>query len=81
MRRCTSRAILELDHPTVGATDPISTYEEIKALVAARLHEIPKLTKRILRVPFDLAWPVWVDDPEFDIDEHVLRAGLPVAGR
>lgn len=72
--------ILELDHPTVGATDPISTYEEIKALVAARLHEIPKLTKRILRVPFDLAWPVWVEDPEFDIDEHVLRRSCPSPG-
>ncbi|HEV3212915.1 MAG TPA: wax ester/triacylglycerol synthase family O-acyltransferase [Acidimicrobiales bacterium] len=73
-------AVLELDHPAGGPVDPITTFDEIKALVAARLHEIPKLTKRILRVPFDLAWPVWVEDPEFDIDEHVLRRSCPSPG-
>jgi diacylglycerol O-acyltransferase / wax synthase len=73
-------AILELDHPSRGPVDPLTTFEEIKALVASRLHEIPKLTKRILRVPFDLAWPVWVEDPEFDIDEHVLRRSCPSPG-
>jgi diacylglycerol O-acyltransferase / wax synthase len=73
-------AVLELDHPAEGPVDPITTFEEIKSLVAARLHEIPKLAKRILRVPFDLAWPVWVDDPEFDIDEHVLRRSCPSPG-
>jgi diacylglycerol O-acyltransferase / wax synthase len=73
-------AILELDPPGNGPTDPIATFDEIKALVAARLHEIPKLTRRILRVPFDLAWPVWVDDPEFDLDEHVIRRACPSPG-
>jgi WS/DGAT/MGAT family acyltransferase len=73
-------AVLELDHPASGPVDALTTFEEIKALVAARLHEIPKLTKRILRTPFDLAWPVWVDDPEFDLDEHVLRRACPSPG-
>jgi diacylglycerol O-acyltransferase / wax synthase len=73
-------AIMELDHPARGPVDPILTFEEIKALVSSRLHEIPKLTKRIMRVPFDLAWPFWVEDPEFDIDEHVLRRSCPSPG-
>lgn len=73
-------AIMELDHPARGPVEPIATFEEIKALVSARLHEIPKLTKRILRVPFDLAWPFWVEDPDFDIDEHVLRRSCPSPG-
>jgi WS/DGAT/MGAT family acyltransferase len=73
-------AIIELDHPAGGPVDPITTFEEVKDLVASRLHEVPKLTKRILRVPFDLAWPVWVDDPDFDIDEHVLRRSCPSPG-
>jgi len=72
--------ILELDHPSGGEVDPITTYQEVKELVASRLHEVPKLSKRILRVPFDLAWPVWVDDPDFDIDEHVLRRACPSPG-
>ncbi len=73
-------AILELDHPDGGPVDAVTTFEEIKALVAARLHEIPKLSQRILRVPFDLGWPVWVEDPTFDIDEHVLRRACPSPG-
>lgn len=73
-------AILELDNPETGPVDAMTTFLEVKALVAARLHEIPVLTKRILRVPFDLGWPVWVDDPDFDIDEHVLRRACPSPG-
>lgn len=73
-------AIIELDHPEGGPVDPITTFDEVKDLVASRLHEVPKLTRRILRVPFDLAWPVWVDDPDFDIDEHVLRRSCPSPG-
>jgi WS/DGAT/MGAT family acyltransferase len=73
-------AILEVEAPVGGQADPLTTFEEIKALVAERLYEIPKLTRRILRVPFDLAWPVWVDDPEFDLDEHVIRRACPSPG-
>lgn len=73
-------AILELDAPESGPTDPVTTFEEIKAVIKDRLHEIPRLTQRILRVPFDLAWPVWIEDPEFDLDEHVLRRACPSPG-
>ncbi len=73
-------AIIELDPPASGPTDAVTTFEEIKAVVADRLHEIPRLTQRILRVPFDLAWPVWTEDPEFDLDEHVLRRACPSPG-
>lgn len=60
--------------------DPRARYEMIKANVAARLHEIPVLTQRILRTPFDLAWPVFAEDPEFDIDFHVIRRAVPSPG-
>lgn len=73
-------AILELEPPRDGEIDPQTTYEEIKSLVAERLHEIPRLQRRILRVPFDLAWPVWAEDPDFLIDEHVLRRACPSPG-
>jgi WS/DGAT/MGAT family acyltransferase len=73
-------AILEFEAPRSGPVDPVTTFDEVKALVAARLHEIPKLSRRILRVPFDLAWPVWIDDPEFDLEEHVIRRACPSPG-
>src|SRR4029078_3691244 len=32
---------------------------------------------RLLRVPFDLDLPYWVDDPDFDIDFHVRHHAVP----
>ncbi len=31
-------------------------------------------------VPFDLARPVWVDDPRFNLDHHLRRTVLPAPG-
>ena len=60
--------------------DPRERFEIIKANIAARVHEIPVLTQRILRTPFDLAWPIRVPDPDFDIDFHVIRRAVPSPG-
>lgn len=71
-------AILELDvSDTLNARE---RFEEMKASIAARVHEIPVLTQRILRTPFDLAWPVYADDPDFDIDDHVIRRAVSAPG-
>lgn len=35
---------------------------------------------RILRVPFDLHHPVWVHDPDFDPENHIHEAELPLPG-
>ena len=49
-------------------------------MIQQRLHLIPPLRQRALRVPFGLHHPVWVDDPEFDLDDHLSRASLPSPG-
>jgi WS/DGAT/MGAT family acyltransferase len=36
--------------------------------------------RRLVEVPMRLGFPVWVDDPEFDIDNHLRRAALPSPG-
>ena len=33
-----------------------------------------------MRVPFGLHHPVWVDDPDFELDDHLSRASLPSPG-
>jgi len=33
-----------------------------------------------MRVPFGLNHPVWVDDPDFDMDYHLRRVGCPAPG-
>jgi WS/DGAT/MGAT family acyltransferase len=52
-------------------------FEDFKAIVASKLHLIPKFRKRLLNVPMNLDYPYWVDDPNFDIDLHINRQRLP----
>lgn len=52
-------------------------FDDFKAIVASKLHLIPKFRKRLLNVPMNLDYPYWVDDPNFDIDLHINRLKLP----
>ena len=71
--------IIEMDVPDDGL-DSKQRFEVLRANIAARLHEIPVLTKRVLRTPFDLAWPVLAEDPDFDINAHVIRRAVTSPG-
>jgi diacylglycerol O-acyltransferase / wax synthase len=65
--------LLVLDTPPGGV-------DALAALVEARLPLVPRYRQRVVEVPGQLANPVWVDDPEFNIDYHVRRSGLPRPG-
>jgi len=54
--------------------------DEVRALVASRLHLVPRYRKRIMRVPLDVGHPIWVDDRRFDIGYHVRLTALPSPG-
>jgi diacylglycerol O-acyltransferase len=71
-------AVIELDFGEVS--DPTERYELIRNNVAARLHEIPVLTQRVIRAPFDLTWPALVPDRKIDLDRHISRVALPSPG-
>jgi diacylglycerol O-acyltransferase len=47
---------------------------------AARLHLLPSMLRRPVRVPFDLHHPVWINDPNFVIAHHVKEMTLPAPG-
>ena len=49
----------------------------IEETVKERIHLVPRYRQRIQRVPFNVAHPVWVDDPHFDLGNHVRREVLP----
>src|ERR671913_1816505 len=59
---------------------PAGGVEALARLVAARLPLVPRYRQRVAEVPGHLANPVWVDDPDFDINYHVRRSGLPRPG-
>ncbi len=56
------------------------TRDDVVALVERRLSLVPRYRQRIQRVPGELARPVWIDDPDFDLGYHVRRAVLPRPG-
>ncbi|HEX6786627.1 MAG TPA: wax ester/triacylglycerol synthase domain-containing protein [Acidimicrobiales bacterium] len=45
---------------------------------ASRL--VPRLRQRVQPTPVSLTPPLWVDDPEFDLDYHVRHVALPEPG-
>lgn len=59
---------------------PAPTYDEFVESIAGRLPLIPRYRQKLRRVPFDLAAPCWVDDPDFDLRWHVRNTALPAPG-
>ena len=62
---------------TLNIVEGSLKYEDFKEIIASKLHLIPKFRQRLLKVPFNLDYPYWVDDPNFDLDLHLNRMKLP----
>ena len=54
--------------------------DRIRAHIEGRLHLAPKLRRRVQRAVLPGAPPVWIDDPGFDIANHVAGARLDPPG-
>src|SRR5919206_742043 len=59
---------------------PAGGVEVLADLVEARLSLVPRYRQRVAEVPGHLANPVWVDDPDFDLNYHVRQSALPRPG-
>ncbi len=55
-------------------------YERLVDLIEERIPLVPRYRQKVRFVPGNLANPVWVDDPDFDITYHVRRSALPRPG-
>ena len=49
------------------------TFQAIKDFIESRLHLVPPFRRRVVSVPFRLNHPIWVEDPDFDLDYHIRR--------
>ncbi len=54
--------------------------DAVRALLAGRLAGVPAFLRRLHEVAFGLDCPVWVDDPNFDLDRHFHVAPVPAPG-
>ncbi|MCS7484732.1 wax ester/triacylglycerol synthase family O-acyltransferase [Umezawaea endophytica] len=59
---------------------PAPARDEFTAAIGARFRTIRRSRQKVRRVPLDLGLPVWVDDPDFDLDYHLRRTALPHPG-
>src|SRR6185503_20256614 len=85
-------AFLALETPSnhmhlvaVAVLDPTDvpggfTAETLKELIARRLDSLPPFRRRVVRVPLGIHHPLWVEDPEFDLDFHVRQVAIPGPG-
>jgi WS/DGAT/MGAT family acyltransferase len=53
--------------------------ERLRAHIAASLDLVPRYRQRLATVPLTGS-PIWVDDPQFDVDYHVRHLALPRPG-
>lgn len=58
---------------------PRPTVAALRAKIAARLDRAPRFRRRLAYPPLRLAEPCWVDDPGFDVANHVTALGDPDA--
>jgi WS/DGAT/MGAT family acyltransferase len=56
------------------------SFRRIRQMIVDRIPLVPVFQRRLVEVPLRLGHPVWIDDPDFDIDNHLRRAALPSPG-
>ncbi|HEX6476646.1 MAG TPA: wax ester/triacylglycerol synthase family O-acyltransferase [Acidimicrobiales bacterium] len=59
---------------------PEPPFEDFVAMIEGKLPLVPRYRQVVREVPFQLERPVWVDDPDFNIDYHVRHTALPTPG-
>lgn len=63
---------------TIGVFEgPEPSFDDVLERVAERVELVPRYRQRLLRVPFEIERPVWVDDPTFSLEFHVRHTALP----
>ena len=56
------------------------SFERVAAVLADRIPTLAPFRRRLVPVPLGLDHPRWVDDPDFDLGNHLHRAALPEPG-
>jgi diacylglycerol O-acyltransferase len=65
---------------TVMLLDRPPDFDSFRRRVERATIAVPRLRQRVLPAPANLRPPMWVDDPDFDIDHHVRRIAAPRPG-
>jgi diacylglycerol O-acyltransferase / wax synthase len=74
----------EGSHMHIGAAmifdgDPPAR-EDLVRHIESRLHLVPRYRQKLVFPRFEMGRPLWIDDPQFNIDYHVRHTALPAPG-
>ncbi|MGB8882117.1 MAG: wax ester/triacylglycerol synthase domain-containing protein, partial [Solirubrobacteraceae bacterium] len=71
-------------HMHIGAVlvfqGPPPEFAEYVDHVRGRLHLVPRYRQRLSTPPLETGRPLWVDDPDFNIEYHIRHTALPSPG-
>ena len=56
------------------------SFERVAAVLESRIPTLQPFRRRLMPVPLGLDHPRWVDDPDFDLANHLHRVALPAPG-
>src|SRR5262245_52073228 len=56
------------------------TAERVARLLRERIHLLEPFRRRLAPVPFNLEHPMWIEDPDFDVEAHIHRTALRAPG-
>jgi WS/DGAT/MGAT family acyltransferase len=58
----------------------VALFQVMRRVFAERLHLLPPLRRRLVEGPLKLGDPHWIEDPAFDLDNHMRHAAIPSPG-
>ncbi len=59
---------------------PAPAFVEFLDHVRGRLHLVPRYRQKLATPPLETGRPLWVDDPDFNLEYHVRHTALPSPG-
>ncbi len=65
---------------TVSILDRAPDFDAFRRRLDRATRAVPRLRQRVAPQPANISPPVWVEDPDFDIDLHVRRIACPKPG-
>ena len=59
---------------------PSPGQQELRDFIGSRISLVPRFRQRIMSTSVDTGKPYWIDDPDFNLENHVVAVALPAPG-
>ncbi|MDE0803151.1 MAG: WS/DGAT domain-containing protein [Acidimicrobiales bacterium] len=65
---------------SITMLDTVPSIDRLRSRLAVAVADIARLRQRVVPSVGRLSPPIWVEDPEFDLDYHIRRMAVPAPG-